>query len=99
LHMNDDGEVICSMMDFSLTPSWSKEYPAAFSTYNARLNRPKTKKIPGKKSSEPLQDKAGQFVFEYIYEMPTWREPFKQRRCLVPVSEFVESCYRGEYAG
>jgi len=35
----------------------------------------------------------------YAYERPTWRESFLQRRCVVPVSEFLEPIYRGDYAG
>lgn len=93
IYINDEGQVAASLMDFSLTPSWSKEYPTPFSTYNARLNRPK------RKDKKLLRDEKGELIFEYIYEIPTWRDSFKNRRCLIPLSEAVESCYRGEYAG
>jgi len=36
---------------------------------------------------------------ETILEKPTWRAPLKTHRCLVPISEFIEPIYRGEFAG
>jgi len=33
------GELELSMMKFSLCPSWSKEFPTKFTTYNARMER------------------------------------------------------------
>ena len=35
----------------------------------------------------------------YIYERPTWKEAFLHRRCIVPMSEFLEPIYMGDYAG
>jgi putative SOS response-associated peptidase YedK len=36
---------------------------------------------------------------ESILEKPTWRGPLKAHRCLVPITEFIEPIYTGEYAG
>lgn len=36
---------------------------------------------------------------EDIETKPTWREPFKRRHCLVPMTYFIESCHFGDYAG
>ncbi|MFN7095540.1 MAG: SOS response-associated peptidase, partial [Burkholderiales bacterium] len=33
---------------------------------------------------------------EYIYEAPTWRNSFRDKRCIVPLSSFIEAC-SGEY--
>ena len=70
-------------MQFSLLPSWSKTHRVKFSTHNARL--------------ESFDDRANQKVF--VYEKPTWREAFKKRHCLVPLSGFIEPIYTGELAG
>jgi putative SOS response-associated peptidase YedK len=35
----------------------------------------------------------------YVYERPTWKEAFLKRRCVVPMSEFLEPIYMGDYAG
>ena len=35
----------------------------------------------------------------YIYQRPTWRDAFLNRRCVIPVTEFLEPIYRGEHAG
>jgi putative SOS response-associated peptidase YedK len=32
-------------------------------------------------------------------EKPTWREPLKNHRCLVPMTGFIEPVYLGEHAG
>lgn len=36
---NDKGDLEVVMMKFSLCPSWAKEFPVKFSTYNARMER------------------------------------------------------------
>lgn len=36
---------------------------------------------------------------ETILEKPTWKTPFVSKRCLVPITEFVESIYENKYAG
>ncbi|MEQ1723426.1 MAG: SOS response-associated peptidase family protein [Pseudobdellovibrio sp.] len=36
---------------------------------------------------------------ETILEKPTWKTPFLSKRCLVPVTQFVESIYENTYAG
>lgn len=72
-------------MMFSLCPSWSKEFPCKWSTYNARMERPNPKN-PGKP--------------EFIYEVPTWRESFNSgKTCLVPMNSAIESSYFGSQAG
>lgn len=71
------------LMSYSLVPSWSKTAKPKFTTYNARLDRPA-------KEGDRL---------ELIYEAPTWRQPFKSQRCIVPISGFFESCREGGHAG
>ncbi len=84
---NEKGELEIRAMCFSLCPSWSKEFPAKFTTYNARMERPKAK------SSDPNE-------IERIYQTPTWREPFaKGQTCLVPMNAAIESSYFGKSAG
>jgi putative SOS response-associated peptidase YedK len=61
------------VMNFSLTPSWSKEKRTKFATHNARLETLATK--------------------------PTWRVPFETKRCVVPLTTFVEPAYENEFAG
>lgn len=36
---------------------------------------------------------------ETVIEKPTWRKPFESKRCLVPISKFIEPIYDHEYAG
>lgn len=36
---------------------------------------------------------------ETVIEKPTWRKPFESKRCLVPISKFIEPIYDNEYAG
>src|SRR5665213_3779118 len=36
---------------------------------------------------------------ETIDEKPTWKGVFTQRHCLVPLTDFIEPIYEGEYAG
>lgn len=71
------------LMSYSLVPSWSKTAKPKFTTYNARLDRPA-------KQSDKL---------ELIYEAPTWRQPFRSQRCIVPLSGFFESCREGSHTG
>jgi len=71
------------MMQFSLVPSWSKERRVKFATHNARL--------------WSFDEKTRREV--PVFEKPTWRGPFAHRHCLVPLSEFIEPIYSGEYAG
>jgi putative SOS response-associated peptidase YedK len=70
-------------MSFGLVPAWSPTPSVKFATHNARLM-----------SSE---DKSGRTV--PIYDKPTWREPFRRRHCLVPMTSFIEPIYEGELAG
>lgn len=37
--------------------------------------------------------------FDSIDIKPTWKGPLQHRRCLVPITEFIEPIYEGEYAG
>lgn len=39
IRRNINGEIEIAMMKFSLCPSWSKEFPTSFATYNARMVR------------------------------------------------------------
>lgn len=36
---------------------------------------------------------------ETVLEKPTWKKPFAHNHCLVPVTEFIEPIYNGEFAG
>lgn len=36
---------------------------------------------------------------ETVLEKPAWKEAFKKRHCLIPISFFFESIYVGDYAG
>lgn len=38
-------------------------------------------------------------TIERIYEVPTWRESFGSKHCVVPITHFFESCYDGLAAG
>lgn len=71
------------LMGYSLIHHWSDSSKPKFATYNARLDRPHTE-------NGSLQK---------IYEVPTWRTPFKAQRCLVPMTAFFESCHSGSHAG
>lgn len=37
--------------------------------------------------------------FDSIDVKPTWKGPLQHKRCLVPISEFIEPIYEGEFAG
>lgn len=71
------------LMSYSMVPYWSKTAKPKFTTYNARLDRPA-------KQGDKL---------EMIYEAPTWKQPFRSQRCIVPISGFFESCREGSHAG
>lgn len=81
--VNANGKRALELMQFSLIPSWSKEPRLKFSTYNARLT---TFDVKQQKEIP-------------IFEKPTWRNAFLNRRCLVPITEFIEPAYRGRLAG
>jgi putative SOS response-associated peptidase YedK len=86
IFVNEKGKLELRQMCFSLCPTWSKNFPCDFSTYNARMERPKAKGAPGE--------------IERIYQVPTWREPFsKGQTCLVPMNSAIESSYFGHCAG
>lgn len=78
-----EGKLVLTAKRYSLTPEWAKEEKVKWATYNARMNR------------ENIKNKRT----EYIYEVPTWKSAFSRRHCLVPMSEFRESCHEGEGAG
>lgn len=88
-----------AMKYFSLCPSWAKEWPFKFSTYNARLNRPKRGVNPA--PEEPLFiDQSKSPELEWISEVPSFKDSFRRgQTCLVPISEAIESCYFGVHAG
>jgi putative SOS response-associated peptidase YedK len=71
------------LMSYSLVPYWSKTSRPKFATYNARLDR------ISKDNAE----------LELIYNLPTWKKPFKQQHCIVPLAGFYESCPTGYHAG
>lgn len=94
---NGDGFEL-KTMNWSLCPHWAKEYPFKPSTYNARLERPKRKKIDGK--YQIVKDQQGKEVSEYIFQVPSFRDAFNNgQTCLVPLTYAVESSYFGEMAG
>ena len=78
-----NGKRVMREFQFSLVPSWSKEKRVKFATHNARLLS--------------FDEKAKKVV--PIYEKPTWRGPFVTRHCLVPMSDFIEPIYSGDFAG
>jgi len=45
IRQNSEGDLEIAMMKFSLCPSWSKEFPVKFTTYNARMERDNKGKI------------------------------------------------------
>lgn len=80
-----NGEIQVREMAYSLCPSWSQDYPCKWSTYNARMERPK-QGFPGQ--------------IERIYEVATWRESFNSgKTCVVPMNAAIESSYFGSHAG
>ena len=94
----EDGQARIQEACFSLCPTWSKTFPSPWSTYNARMERPKLKKNAKntmKQQIDPFTDE-----LEYIYQVPTWRESFTEGwTCLVPLTAAVESSYFGSHAG
>ncbi len=36
---------------------------------------------------------------DVIYNKATWKTPFAKRHCIVPVSQFIEPIYTGEFSG
>lgn len=70
-------------MQFGLVPSWSPTPTVKFATHNARLF-----------SEDP---KTGREI--PIFEKPAWREAFRLRHCLVPMTGFIEPIYTGDLAG
>lgn len=83
--LRENNRNIIKLMNYSLVPAWSKTARPRFSSYNARLDRP------------ALNDENSRL--ELIYQAPTWRTPFRQQRCLVPITGFFESCSNGSHAG
>ena len=84
--IQENNQKIIKLMNYSLIPAWSKTAKPRFVTYNARLDR-------------PLNNGTNQTNLEMIYDAPAWRTPFRQQRCLVPISGFIESCRTGRHAG
>jgi putative SOS response-associated peptidase YedK len=81
----ENNNLVIKEMYFSLCPSWSKEFPYPWTTYNARMERPK----PSQHNST-----------EYIYQTPSWHESFsKGQTCLIPMQGAIESSYFGSHAG
>jgi len=68
-----------SEMTFSLVPSWSNTQTVKWSTYNARMER------VSPKTGRP----------ERIYQVPSWKESFGQKHCLIPIDKFYEACTDG----
>lgn len=98
--VNTEGEIAIENKFFSLCPSWSKDWPFAFETYNARLSRPKRQKVLSSRGDDLFSEPSPPPVEEYIYSVPSFRDAFNAgQTCLVPISGAVESCYFGESAG
>lgn len=70
-------------MAFGLVPSWSPTPTVKFATHNARLMS--------------ADKQTGRII--PIYEKPTWRDAFRLRHCLVPMTGFIEPIYEGELKG
>jgi putative SOS response-associated peptidase YedK len=54
-----------------------------YPTFNARLSN--------------WDDKARKLV--KIQDRPTWRKPLESRRCIIPMTSFIEPIYLGDHAG
>lgn len=93
------GQLTVQMKYFSLCPPWAKEWPFQYSTYNARLSRPKKSVAPI--AEEPLfHDEPRVQELEWISEVPSFKDAFcRGQTCLVPISDAIESCYFGHRAG
>lgn len=102
--LDSSGVLTIASKFFSLCPSWSRQWPFPFETYNARLTRPIKRSL--------LRDEAGLFhevaqereqpvqTEQLIYSVPSFRDAFKSgQTCLVPISAALESCYFGLSAG
>ena len=97
---DETGNCVVEEKYFSLCPAWSKQWPFAFETYNARLSRAKRTRVAGEKYSRPVLDEKGNAVEEFIFSVPSFRDAFNSgQTCLVPISAAVESCYFGLSAG
>lgn len=96
---NSSGQLSAQMKYFSLCPPWAKSWPFQFSTYNARMSRPKKNQQP--LVEEPLfYDEPRLQEIEWISEVPSFKEAFSRgQTCLVPISDAIESCYFGRQAG
>ena len=79
----ENGKVVLKSMRFGLIPSWSKDPKVKFATHNARLTT--------------FDERAGREVA--IFEKPTWRDAFRARHCVVPLTRFIEPIYSGGMAG
>jgi putative SOS response-associated peptidase YedK len=44
-------------------------------------------------------DRPNKETIEYIFNAPTWRTPFKNHHCIVPITSFFESCRQGTHMG
>lgn len=98
--LNADKKITVEYKFFSLCPSWSKQWPFPFETYNARLSRPKKNKDPITGEWKNVLDVNGHIIEEYIYSVPSFRDAINTgQTCLVPISGAVESCYFGLSAG
>lgn len=78
-----EGKRVLRPMSFAMIPKWSKDKRPKFATHNARL--------------WSTDDKSGKTI--PIYDKTLWRGPFAHRHCLVPMTDFFEPIYTGEYAG
>lgn len=81
--LREGGRLVLKAMRFGLIPSWSREPKVKFATHNARLTG--------------FDERARRETA--IFEKPTWREAFRSRHCVVPISQFVEPIYSGDCAG
>lgn len=98
--LNSEKKITLDFKYFSLCPAWSKQWPFAFETYNARLSRPKKIKDPATGLWKKQLNAQGKQIEESIYQVPSFRDAFNLgQTCLVPVSSIIESCYFGLSAG
>lgn len=84
------------------TPTWAERITpytnAPVVTHNG-LHLMNFSLIPSWSSEKKQKFATYNARIESVAEKPTWRKPFETKRCLIPMSSFIEPIYDHEYAG